>query len=74
MRNTTSVSLKGDDLYKSQVKKVAAMLGMSLGALVRTALDSTYSKELEQLSFFYDSVDQNQHNDDKEQQPAQNSD
>lgn len=54
MAETTSISVKGDRQYVKTFKRRAEDLDLTMGVMVRKALDIVYGEDLSQLARFFE--------------------
>lgn len=53
---TSTIPVNGDAKYKAAVKELAFRKRTSIAKLVRSALDTSYGKEIEECLFFAEDV------------------
>jgi len=58
---TSTIPVNGDAKYKAAVKELAFRKRTSIAKLVRSALDTSYGKEIEECLFFAEDVASKQH-------------
>lgn len=61
MKRTTTLSVVGDEVFKSAVRQLAAERGVEISVIVREALDKTHGRALEPLIAFFASRGASEH-------------